>query len=854
MLDGYVAINSKQLRLTLRLLLEALELTSWLASIASVEQAARTLSFLVASLANAHEEKEWTFSHPLLEDGKLLLAHLIVLVVRYAGHNAVRSSTSSCSPSSFWKIVRASGDIMERRVGDLDTQVRWGLNALCTRIESESYLGSTSLDEDDGDDEMCVAGEEEARELDEDEALALLEKQAASTASFTSDGVAAKRLGKRFIATLAKDGRFDFRVFVGGCRFLRPSRNQDGSSSESDSDEEPLSIEDGYLYLDDSWVQQFVRAMQEADEMIHVQEAMEACLGDIPDQYLDPLLSTLMTDPVRLPSGNVVDRAVIARHLLASSQQGGSTGRDPFTREPLTMAMVEPCDALRLEIQLYLRTKMRHFRKTAREDVLATWGLGWDVLFDSSSSDTEAEADSEDGAEAPSPMESPSKSEKLVPEDQMELGHDGLPREIWEDMAKNERKIFYMFMFLNASVLWAYYSCLSAQDFYAVEFADSGLDFSFLTTLCTSWPMVIGHALQIFFGYDKKLKRGFRVHVGYGVFLIVAILIMVFSAINFSNQKTGAILVLVCFGIVGFGNSLTEATYYTFAALFPINKFSQAVQIGNGMAGVFNITLATILRLAVGGVDQTSSSTKLSFYLFFGILIIVLIVALVVYNRLANLPCVKYLTERNEESCEAENLAQQSIGQTFRNLWRIFCIIWMPALAQFLVLFVSLSVYPGFGCAAARNLEPPYANVVHTDTKNWYCAPGIVGSYNYGDFFGRALTGAALYKLLNSKWCLSLSIVRLAFIPLLLMGVAGTSLYSFGYDDMGAIVYNIVLNLIIGLTNGFLSTVTMGVAPRMLKPEDRESGGAVMVLCLFLGIAAGSTVGFLFSDQGWLGL
>ncbi|KAG6582944.1 ubiquitin conjugation factor e4 [Phytophthora cinnamomi] len=238
--------------------------------------------------------------------------------------------------------------------------------------------------------------EEAGHELDEDEALALLEKQSESIGSSVGDAATTKRrLGKRFIATLAKDGRFDFKLFVGGCRFLRPHRKQDLGSS-SDEEEETEDVGGGYLYLDDSWVQQFVRAMHEADEMIHVQEAMEACLGDIPDQYLDPLLSTLMTDPVRLPSGNIVDRAVIARHLLASAQQGGSTGRDPFTREPLTMAMVEPCDALRLEIQLYLRTKMRHFRKTAREDVLATWGLGWDVLFDSSS---ETEADSEDGAE-----------------------------------------------------------------------------------------------------------------------------------------------------------------------------------------------------------------------------------------------------------------------------------------------------------------------------------------------------------------------------------------------------------------------------------------------------------------------
>ncbi|KAG7380295.1 Ubiquitin conjugation factor E4 B [Phytophthora pseudosyringae] len=438
MLDGYVAINAKQLRLTMRLLLEALELTSWFASIVSgessfrsrslsapaaalrhvllqplvIEQAARTLSFLVGSLANAYEEQEWEFSLSLVDDGKLMLAQLIVLVVRYAGHSTVKSSGSSsssiCSPSSFWKIIRSGGDIMERRVGDLDTHVRWGLNALCTRIESESYLGSTSLDDDDDVEEVLAVAEEAGREIDEDEALAVLEKQAVSTTASVVDASAArKRLGKRFIATLAKDGRFDFRLFVGGCRFLRPHRKQDGSSDD-DSDKEAEDVEEGYLYLDESWVQQFVRAMQEADEMIHVQEAMEACLGDIPDQYLDPLLSTLMTDPVRLPSGNILDRDVIARHLLASSQQGGSTGRDPFTREPLTMAMVEPCDALRSEIQVYLRTKMRHFRKTAREDVLATWGIGWDVLFDSSS---ETEADSEDGAEGGANATLPSASQ-----------------------------------------------------------------------------------------------------------------------------------------------------------------------------------------------------------------------------------------------------------------------------------------------------------------------------------------------------------------------------------------------------------------------------------------------------------
>ncbi|KAF1793442.1 Major facilitator superfamily domain [Phytophthora cactorum] len=451
-------------------------------------------------------------------------------------------------------------------------------------------------------------------------------------------------------------------------------------------------------------------------------------------------------------------------------------------------------------------------------------------------------------------MDSPTKSEKLVQEDSLEIGRDGMPPEIWEDMVKHEKFIYFSLMFLNGSVLWAYYSCLSAQDFYSVEFPDSGLDFSFLTTLCTAWPMVLGQGLQMIFGLDKKFSQRTRVHVGYCIFMVMAILIMVFSAINFSSQKTGGILVLVCFGCIGFGNSLSEATYYTFAALFPIEKFTNGVQIGNTCAGILNITVATLLRLAVGGVNQTSSSTKLSFYLFFSLLVIVLICAILLYRYLVSLPSVKFLMERNENSAKEEHLANQSVGRTLKNLSRIFCIIWMPAIAQFLVFFVSLSV---FRVSAARHRETCFH---HTTTK-----PTISRRHGTAPRVSSAATTTAIssvvscvrqsvYCVVTMGWAFGLSVLRIVFIPLLLMGVAGTSLYAFPFGSMGALAFNIVLNLLIGISTGLISTVTMGVAPRMLKPEDRESGGAVMVFFLFLGIATGSTFGFLVSDNGWLGL
>ena len=92
------------------------------------------------------------------------------------------------------------------------------------------------------------------------------------------------------------------------------------------------------------------------------QEAMvdeEEELGDIPDEYLDELTAELMTDPVRLPSGKVVDRATITRHLLSKET-------DPFSRQKLTIdQLVDAPDVLE-QIRLFKEQKRKE-AKAAKE-------------------------------------------------------------------------------------------------------------------------------------------------------------------------------------------------------------------------------------------------------------------------------------------------------------------------------------------------------------------------------------------------------------------------------------------------------------------------------------------------------
>jgi len=73
---------------------------------------------------------------------------------------------------------------------------------------------------------------------------------------------------------------------------------------------------------------------------------------DAPDHFLDPLLFTVMSDPVRLPMGTVIDRVTIEQHLLNDPM-------DPFSRQPLTVAQLVPEVDLKAEIDAWKAAKQQ---------------------------------------------------------------------------------------------------------------------------------------------------------------------------------------------------------------------------------------------------------------------------------------------------------------------------------------------------------------------------------------------------------------------------------------------------------------------------------------------------------------
>ncbi|OWZ05377.1 Ubiquitin conjugation factor E4 [Phytophthora megakarya] len=104
--------------------------------------------------------------------------------------------------------------------------------------------------------------------------------------------------------------------------------------------------------LEPSDVQKFEVFVVDVEKAAEGAANLEEALGDIPEEFLDPLVFTLMKDPVLLPSGYTMDRSCITQHLMNDQS-------DPFTRVPLTMDQLQPNTDLKTKIERWVQDQQQ---------------------------------------------------------------------------------------------------------------------------------------------------------------------------------------------------------------------------------------------------------------------------------------------------------------------------------------------------------------------------------------------------------------------------------------------------------------------------------------------------------------
>jgi ubiquitin conjugation factor E4 B len=128
---------------------------------------------------------------------------------------------------------------------------------------------------------------------------------------------------------------------------------RDGRSYKPSNFEKAHTILERYSLKSREELAAWTKMMDRFRKAKELDDQAEEDLGEIPDEFLDPLLSSLMEDPVILPtSKQTLDRSTIRSHLL-------SDPTDPFNRQPMRIEDVVPNVELKERIRVFKEERTR---------------------------------------------------------------------------------------------------------------------------------------------------------------------------------------------------------------------------------------------------------------------------------------------------------------------------------------------------------------------------------------------------------------------------------------------------------------------------------------------------------------
>lgn len=392
-----------------------------------------------------------------------------------------------------------------------------------------------------------------------------------------------------------------------------------------------------------------------------------------------------------------------------------------------------------------------------------------------------------------------------------------------EKIPKDSFHLAYLIYFtLGTGYLLPWNAFITAVDYFSYLYPDASVDRVFSVAY-----MVVGVISLLFIVfYAHKSDSYIRINVGLALFVVSLLVVPIMDVVYIKGRVgiyDGFYVTTAAVALSGIADALVQGGIIGAAGQLP-DRYMQAVVAGTAASGV----LVSFLRIFTKAVyPQDTSGLRQSAILYFIVSIVVMIICVVFYNVAHRLPVIKYY---NDLKTQAKN-EQEEKGVLTGALWRsaLFNIVGRIKWYGFGILIiyvVTLSIFPGY-----------ITEDVHSQTlKDWYPIL-LLTSYNVFDLVGKSLT--ALYLLGNANVAIGSSFARLLFLPLFWGCLHGPEIFR-------TEVPVTLLTCLLGLTNGYLTSVLMILAPKTVQLLHAETAGIVMVLFLVVGLAIGSIVAWFW--------
>lgn len=402
-----------------------------------------------------------------------------------------------------------------------------------------------------------------------------------------------------------------------------------------------------------------------------------------------------------------------------------------------------------------------------------------------------------------------------------------------------------IFLLLGVSMLWAWNMFLAAGPYFQHRFRGNQWIFDHfqaaeitVSTVTSLATMIVLTKLQANASYPKRVVASLVMNMALFALLAAS------TAIDTSAEVYFGFLMVTMF-CTSVATGLCQSGVFAYVSGFGEPKFTQGIMTGQAVAGVLPCIAQIVSVLAVRIGDDTSENgptppgppvvnwkAALSYFLT------------ATFISLITLFAFGYLLTRNAKPARMQDsiaslLSEREQRKSIPLLYLLKKLIWLSG--GVFVTFAITMVFPVF-TQRILSVRPPSEQPAILQPPSFI--PLALLFWNIGDLTGRLITAVpSLSLVLRPRVILALAVSRIVFVGLYhLCNLRGE----------GAIVnsdffYLVVVQLLFGLSNGYIGSTCMIGASVWVDEEEREAAGGFMGLCLVSGLAFGSVLSFFIT-------
>ncbi|KAJ5090222.1 hypothetical protein N7532_008906 [Penicillium argentinense] len=415
----------------------------------------------------------------------------------------------------------------------------------------------------------------------------------------------------------------------------------------------------------------------------------------------------------------------------------------------------------------------------------------------------------------------------------------------WARFSRLEYSVFFL---LGVAMLWAWNMFLAAAPYFhsrfesnewaATHYQSSILSVSTVTNLASSYT---------FARIQKNVSYPWRITLSLLINSVIFTL-LAFSTVAMTDVSVHGYFVFVMIMVFGtsLATGLNQNGVFAYVAGFGREEYMQAIMSGQGISGVLPCIIQIFSVLAVprkvnddqSGAGMPQGSSPKSAFIYFltatGVSIFTLLVFFyLLRNRTTSPPKT---SNEDEDRALVDGVEDKTVS-----LWTLFLKLRYLACAVFMVFAITMMIFPVY-TSRILSVNDPEKSRMYDPT---VFIPLAFLFWNVGDLSGRMLVAIPSLSLTHRPWlALVFSFARVAFIPLyLLCNVSGQ-----GATVSSDFFYLFLVQLLFGVTNGYLASSCMMGASQWVSADERHAAGGFMGMMLVGGLTAGSLLSFVVSS------